>query len=139
MKRRDFLAAGGAALLVDRLGAQTPLPGLGGAVRRGRVKVDIPPLVDNGNAVPLTVTVDSPMTVTDRVLAIHIRAEKNPEPHVATFHFGPRAGRAVVSTRIRLADTQTVTAYATMADGTVWAGSADAIVTMAACLETDDG
>lgn len=138
MRRRDFLAAGSAALLLDGLGAQPAPPGMSGSVRRGRVKVDLPPLVDNGNAVPLTVSVDSPMTAADRVLSIHIRAEKNPEPHVATFRFGPRAGRAVVSTRIRLADTQTVWAYATLADGTVWAGSADSLVTMAACLEVDE-
>src|SRR6476620_8320523 len=77
-------------------------------VRQGKVKLDVPPLVENGNAVSLTVSVESPMTPGDHVTSIHIFNEKNPQPNVATFYFGPRAGQAQVSTRIRLADSQQV-------------------------------
>ena len=104
-------------------------------VRKGRVELDVPPLVENGNTVSLVVTVDSPMTATDHVKAIHVFNEKNPQPNVISVHLGPRAGRAKISTRIRLADTQTVTAIAEMSDGSFWSATAEVIVTLAACLE----
>ncbi|GJE42484.1 SoxY-related AACIE arm protein [Methylobacterium soli] len=104
-------------------------------IRGGRVSLDLPPLVENGNTVPLTVAVESPMTEADHVRRIGIFNEKNPQPNVVTLHLGPRAGRAQVATRIRLADTQRITAIAEMSDGTYWSASADAIVTLAACLE----
>ena len=71
----------------------------------------------------------------DHVRRIAVFNEKNPQPHVATFHLGPRAGRAEVATRIRLADSQRVVAVAEMSDGTYWSDSADVVVTLAACLE----
>jgi sulfur-oxidizing protein SoxY len=101
----------------------------------GKVKLEIPPLVENGNTVPCAVTVDSPMTSTDYVKAIHVFTEKNPQPYVISVALGPRAGRANVSTRIRLRDTQTVLAVAEMSDGTYWSDSANVIVTISACLE----
>ena len=104
-------------------------------VKKGKVKLDLPPLVENGNSVPCTVSVDSPMTATDYVKAIHIFNEKNPQPNVISVKLGPRAGRAGFSTRIRLADTQTVTAIAEMSDGTCWSDDIDVIVTLAACVE----
>ena len=104
-------------------------------VNKGRVKLELPALIDNGNGVPLTVSVDSPMTEADHVKAIHIFSEKNPLPNVVSFHLGPRAGRASVATRIRLADTQTVVAICELSDGSFWSGSADVVVTLAACLE----
>jgi len=104
-------------------------------VERGRVKLELPPIVENGNTVPLTVTVDSPMSETDHVTDIHVFNEKNPQPYVAAFDLGPRAGKAVVSTRIRLADSQQVTAIARLSDGSLWSDSADVIVTLAACAE----
>jgi sulfur-oxidizing protein SoxY len=104
-------------------------------VNPGKVKIDIPPLVENGNTVPCTVTVDSPMTAAEHVKAIHVFAEKNPQPYVISVALGPRAGRASVSTRIRLRDSQTVLAIAEMSDGTFWSGRADIIVTISACLE----
>ena len=105
------------------------------AVNRGKVKLDVPPIVENGNTVPLTVTVDSPMSETDHVTAIHVFNEKNPQPYVAAFELGPRAGRAAVSTRIRLADSQRVVVIARLNDGSFWLTSADVIVTLAACIE----
>lgn len=104
-------------------------------VRKGKVKLDLPPLIENGNVVPLTVSVDSPMTATDYVKAIHIFNERNPQPNVIAAYLGPRAGRASLSTRIRLADTQTVTAIAELSDGSFWSDSVDVVVTLPACLE----
>ncbi len=107
----------------------------GAVVRSGKVKLDVPPLVENGNTVPLTVSVESPMTEAEHVVSIHIFNEKNPQPNVGNFYIGPRAGRAQVSTRIRLADTQTLTAIAKLSDGSFWSATADVVVTLAACTE----
>lgn len=149
--RRQFLAAagavtGGVALapaLTVRPARATPasmaaaIRQIAGeaAIRPGKVKLDVPPLVENGNTVSLTVSVQSPMTPADHVKSIHIFNEKNPQPNVANFHFGSRAGRAQASTRIRLADTQTVVAIAQLSDGSFWSGKADVVVTLAACVE----
>lgn len=109
---------------------------VGGAkVTRGRVKLDMPPLSENGNLVPCTVTVESPMTAADHVRAIHVFNEKNPQPNVVSIRLGPRAGIATVGTRIRLSETQTVVAIAEMSNGSFWSGQADVIVTQGACLE----
>jgi sulfur-oxidizing protein SoxY len=104
-------------------------------VKKGRLKIDLPPLIENGNAVALTVTAESPMTADNHVKAIHIFAEKNPQPNVIGVQFGPRAGRAMFSTRIRLADSQHVIAIAQMSDGSLWSDEIEVIVTLAACLE----
>jgi sulfur-oxidizing protein SoxY len=104
-------------------------------VRTGKVKLDIPPLVENGNTVPMTVSVASPMTADDHVKSIHVFNEKNPQPNIGNFYLGPHAGRAQVSTRIRLADSQKVVAIARLSDDTFWSASADVIVTLAACTE----
>ncbi|HYG84855.1 MAG TPA: SoxY-related AACIE arm protein [Azospirillum sp.] len=144
--RRRLLAlgAGAAALLLVRPALALP-DRMTEAIRAfadeavraqpGRVRLDLPPLVENGNAAPLTVTVDSPMTPEAFVRRIALFNEKNPQPNVAVFHLGPRSGRATVSTRMRLADSQTVVAVAELSDGTFWSASADVIVTLAACLE----
>ena len=100
----------------------------------GRVKLDIPPLVENGNTVPCAVSVDSPMTLSDHVKAIHIFNEKNPQPNVVSVYLGPRAGRADIATRIRLADTQNVVAIAELSDGSFWSASVEVIITLGACL-----
>ena len=105
------------------------------SVQKGKVKLDLPPLVENGNSVPCSVTVESPMTATNYVKAIHIFNEKNPQPNVISVKLGPRAGQAKFSTRIRLADTQNITAIAEMSDGTCWSDDIDVIVTLAACVE----
>ena len=104
-------------------------------VKKGKVKLDMPPLIENGNAVALTVSVESPMTADNYVEAIHVFTEKNPQPNVMDVHLGPRAGRASVSTRIRLADSQKVAAIARMSDGSFWSDEIDVVVTLAACLE----
>lgn len=138
------LGAGAFSVLMIRPGSATPaameaaIRALAGndQVRPGRVKLEVPPLVENGNSVALTVRVESPMTSDDFVRTIAIFNEKNPQPNVATFHLGPRSGRAVVSTRMRMADSQKIVAVAELADGTFWSDSADVIVTLAACLES---
>ncbi len=104
-------------------------------VRRARVKLELPPLIDNGNSVPLSVAVESPMTPSDHVKAIHVFTEKNPLPDVVSATLGPRAGRARMSIRVRLADTQTVLAIAQLSDGSFWSDSAEVVVTLSACLE----
>jgi sulfur-oxidizing protein SoxY len=101
----------------------------------GRVKIEIPPLVENGNTVPCTVSVDSPMTPEAYVKAIHVFNEKNPQPNVISARLSPRAGRASIATRIRLTDTQTVVAIAEMSDGSFWSDSISVIITLGACLE----
>jgi sulfur-oxidizing protein SoxY len=149
--RREFLLAAGsvaAGLGLGSIVAVTPARAtpaeMQEAIRRvvgsatihpGKVKLDLPPLIENGNAVPLIVDVPSPMTETDHVRAIHVFTQKNPQPNVASFHLGPRAGRARVATRIRLADTQTVVAVCELSDGSFWSDGADIVVTLAACLE----
>ncbi len=105
-------------------------------IKIGKVRIDVPPLVENGNTVSLSIDVESPMTSQDYVKAIHVFNELNPLPNVISAHIGPQAGRAKFSTRFRLADTQTVVAIAAMSDGSFWSASADVIVTLAACLET---
>ena len=104
-------------------------------VRKGKVTLDLPPLVENGHTVAMTVKVDSPMTEKDHVRRIHVFNEKNPLPNVVTFYLGPRAGRASISTRIRLADTQLVVAIAEMSDGSLWSDEMHVVVTIAACTE----
>jgi len=145
--RRQFL---GFASGVAMLGAVTLRPAeatpamlatairnvVGGAVvRTGRVKLDVPPLVENGNTVPMTVSVASPMTADDHVKSIHVFNEKNPQPNIGNFRLGPRSGRAQISTRIRLADTQKIVAIAQLSDGSFWSASVDVVVTLAACTE----
>jgi sulfur-oxidizing protein SoxY len=139
-----FLAGGAVALRLSiRPAAATPemmqdaiRAAIGEApVKKGKVKLDLPPIVENGNSVPCTVSIDSPMTATDYVKAIHVFNEKNPQPNVISVKLGSRAGRASFSTRIRLADSQTVTAIAEMSDGSCWSDDIDVIVTLAACIE----
>ena len=98
--------------------------------------LDISPLIDNGNVVPVAIRVDSPMTAADHVQRIGLFTELNPLPEVAVFHLGPRSGRAQVTTRMRLATSQTLTALAVMNDGSVWQQQVDVLVALAACIES---
>jgi sulfur-oxidizing protein SoxY len=145
-RRRFLVGAGGIVLIAALPGGQaaaTPATMraavkavIGNAsVRKGRIKIDLPPLVENGNAVPLSIKVESPMTDADHVKSIHVFTEKNPQPNVVNFQLGPRAGTANVATRMRLADTQIVTAIAAMSDGSFWSDEVEVVVTLAACLE----
>jgi len=148
--RRQFLGlAGGAAVLgavpiVTLRPAEATPASLASAIRNvtggapvktGKIKLDVPPLVENGNTVPMTVSVASPMAPEDFVRSIHVFNEKNPQPNIGNFYLGPHAGRAQVSTRVRLADSQKVVAIARLSDGSFWSASVDVIVTLAACTE----
>jgi sulfur-oxidizing protein SoxY len=143
--RRGLLATGGGLLAItlvrpaaasfDSMKAAIAEFTGGRAAEPGRVTIDIPALVENGNSVPLTVKVDSPMTATDFVRRIGVFNQLNPQPFVATFHLSPRNGRAQVATRIRLGDSQTIMAIAEMSDGSFRSASADLIVTLPACVE----
>ena len=143
MKRRDFLAgAAGALALPGAVRAQVdPLDTLartlaGGApVRRGKVTLVLPQLADNGNSVPIRITVDSPMTPADHVKSIHLYSERNPVPNMANFYLGPRAGKAEINSRVRLAGSQRVTAVAKLSDGSFWYDAAPIVVTLSACLD----
>jgi len=105
-------------------------------ISNGKVELVLPALVENGNSVPLTVNVAHWMEPNDHVKTIAIFNEKNPQPNVATFHLTPRAGRATVSTRIRLGDSQKITAIAQLSDGSFWSDEAEVIVTLPACAES---
>ena len=142
MKRRDFVLSvlalalpGGAKATSEEM--QEAIRKVAGQARitPGRITLELPSLVENGNSVPMTVKVDSPMTEASHVRAIHVFNEKNPQPNMASFRFGPRAGRATVATRVRLADSQKVIALAEMSDGSFWSATAAVVVTLAACLE----
>jgi sulfur-oxidizing protein SoxY len=152
MKRRRFLAttaALGVGVSLPRVQATTVTalsPTLAKLVKSytkgveaavGRVKFDIAPLVENGNSVPVEVTVESPMTDRDHVTGIAIYNEKNPQNDVAVFFLSPAMGRARVATRIRLAMSQQLVAVALMSDGRAFMEAKDVLVTLASCLEDD--
>ncbi|HEY0587933.1 MAG TPA: SoxY-related AACIE arm protein [Pseudoduganella sp.] len=105
------------------------------SIQRGKITIDIAQLIDNGNAVPITIRVDSPMTEQDHVTDIAIFNEKNPLPDVVRFKLTPLAGKPEISTRIRLATSQTLTALARTSDGQWWQQTVDVIVALAACVE----
>jgi sulfur-oxidizing protein SoxY len=104
-------------------------------LREGKVTLEVPPIAENGNSVSLTVRVESPMTAAEHVRSIHVFAQENPLPNVAHFFLGPRAGKAQVSTRIRLFTSQKIVAVAALSDGSFWSGGAEVVITLAACIE----
>jgi sulfur-oxidizing protein SoxY len=143
--RRQFLAAaGGVGLALAVRPAKATPASMKQAIRQiigearvkpGKIKLDLPPLVENGNSVAMGITVDSPMTAKDHVKAIHVFTEKNPQPNIISVELGPRAGKADIQTRVRLADTQSVVAICEMSDGSFWSDTIDVIITLGACLE----
>jgi sulfur-oxidizing protein SoxY len=148
MRRRRFLAVGATALGAAALpsAAQkfqpvqdiTPLIAkvTGGApIEPGGIEVELPAIAENGNSVPLRIRVASPMTGADHVTAVHVFAERNPRPAVATFHFSPQSGRAEVTTRVRLAGTQRLTVIAALSGNRFRRREMDVLVTSAACLD----
>ena len=142
LSRRLLLAAPGALLLSaptradqQRLAAAL-LDFTGGQpMREGRVRLDVSPLVENVNAVPISVMVETPMTAANHVRRIGVFNERNPQPNVITAQFGPRSGRAFLATHIRLATSQALVAVAEMNDGSFWSQRVEVIVTLAACIE----
>jgi len=147
MSRRTLLAGTVGILVLPLIGdralatpdsmaeAMDEVLGKGARIKPGRVKIELPELAENGNSVPLKLSVESPMTAADHVKALYVFSERNPVSNVVRFHLGPRSGAARVQTSIRLAATQRITAVARMSDGSLWSGTADVIVTQAACLD----
>jgi sulfur-oxidizing protein SoxY len=142
--RREFFTLAAAVFAVTLRPAEATPAMLATAIRNvvgtatvktGKVKLEVPPLVENGNTVPMTVSVENPMAPEDHVKSIHVFNEKNPQPNIGNFYLSPQAGRAQVSTRIRLADSQKVVAIAKLSDGTFWSASVDVVVTLAACTD----
>ena len=143
MSRRRLLAASGAALVLLNVRPVNATPeSLAAALKHaygnrrimpGRVKIDIAQIAENGNVVPITIAVDSPMSVDDHVKQIHLFSEHNPLPNIVEFELGPHNGKARVSTRIRLAKSQTVLAVATLNDDTLWSAQAIVEVTVSGC------
>jgi sulfur-oxidizing protein SoxY len=101
--------------------------------KTGRITLELPPLAESGNSVPLRVSIDSPMTKADHVRRVCIFANRNPRPLIATVIFAPQAGKAAFSTTLRLSGTQDVIAMAELSDGTIWTEQAPVMVTVGAC------
>ena len=143
MQRRTFVASAAIVTLLpfaaeatpDELAAAVKEVTGGAPLRSGGMTIDAPPLIENGNAVPVTIAVDSPMTVADYVKAIHLFNEKNPQPHVFNAWLSPGNGRATITTRIKLAATQKIVAIAETSKGEFLTANAEVIVTLAACVE----
>jgi sulfur-oxidizing protein SoxY len=148
VSRRNFLTFGTAAIAT--LATAGLLPGMafatpeetearikeltkGNKIKDGKIKFKMPHVAENGNTVPVTIAVDSPMTESDHVTSIHLLAEKNPGTDIAIFHFTPMSGEAKVSTRVRLAKTQNVVAVAQMSDGSIYVGKHMVKVTIGGC------
>ena len=147
--RRDFVLGASAAALVSAL-----LPAMSGSAAaeakptwqdamkkaigdakpaEGKVSLELPEIAENGNTVPFTVSVESPMTDADHVKAVHVFASKNPRPDVASFFFSPKSGKATATTRMRLGTTQDVIAVAEMSDGKFYIGQRTVKVTIGGC------
>ena len=146
LTRRQVLSAAGSATLwgivsraqpvrADTTSVQDAITDRVGhkKLQEGRITLKIAPIVENGNTVPMSFSVDSPMTPDDYVTAVHVFAEANPWPNVATFHFNPRSGKAQAATRIRLASTQHVIAVAEMSDGSAYTTRTHVKVTLGGC------
>ena len=107
----------------------------GATAEEGGIEIGLPPIAENGHSVPLTLKVASPMTESDHVREIHVIAERNPRPAVATFHLGPWSGRAQVATRMRLAGTQKVTVVAVLSGDRFRIARKEVVVESGACLD----
>jgi sulfur-oxidizing protein SoxY len=143
VSRRVVLAAGTAAtfmLALGRAARATPESAkelLGklakGEPKEGRISLKAPEIAENGNTVPVTVAVESPMTEKDYVKAVHVVADGNPSPGVASFNFGPQSGKAEVQFRMRMAKTQNLLAIAELSDGSLWSATREVKVTIGGC------
>ena len=148
VSRRDLMKLGGAGALA--LVSTSLLPGLAQAdakavsaaikkligdkaTKEGRITLELPQIAENGNTVPIGFEVDSPMSDSDHVKSVHVFADKNPSPNVASFHFSPASGKAKANTRMRMIKTQNVVAVAQMSDGSVFMAKAPVKVTIGGC------
>lgn len=145
MRRREFVRVAVASLAFPAIEARAqevqdirPLVDAitrGAKPEEGGIEITLPPIAENGHSVPLTVRIASPMTQADHVAALHLIAERNPRPAVATFHLGPWSGRAEVQARIRLAGTQKFTVVAELSGHRFRIARKEVVVESAACLD----
>lgn len=150
--RREFvLGAGAVTLMLDLIARMTivaasaqPVQGAGwqelmrkilGDAKpvEGQIKLEIPQIAENGNTVPFTATVESPMTEADYVKTLYVLSTANPVPTIAAFHFTPLSGRASVSSRIRLALTQDIVVLAQHSTGVFVMQRREVKVTIGGC------
>lgn len=147
LNRRHFLLLSGATTMAALLA----LPGHAGATAEqameamkavigdaqpadgSMIKLELPEIAENGNTVPIKVSVDSPMTDADHVRAVHLFSEGNPAPEIASYKFSTKSGKAEASSRIRLAKTQNVVAVAEMSDGKFYMTKTQVKVTIGGC------
>lgn len=99
----------------------------------GPLQLTTPEIAENGNSVPVSISVDSPMSDDDYIESVMIMASENPRPEVVTFHFTPASGKAKASTRMRLARTQDVLAVAKTNSGQLYQVSNNVKVTIGGC------
>jgi len=128
LSHRPALAAedeGWEAALKKIVGDQTPM--------EGKLTLEMPEIAENGNTVPFSISVDSPMSENDYVKAVHVISTGNPQPMVATFHFTPESGKAAVSSRMRLAKTQDIVSVAELSDGKFAIARKNVKVTIGGC------
>ena len=144
LSRRDalLLGAGSAAFAIGGSPALATVPEAdaeiakftgGKTAEAGKIAMELPEIAENGNTVPMTVTVDSPMTEQSHVTDVLIVADENPRGGVATFHFSPASGVAEANIRVRLAATQNITAVARMNDGSFFMATKQVKVTIGGC------
>ncbi|TMJ01110.1 MAG: thiosulfate oxidation carrier protein SoxY [Alphaproteobacteria bacterium] len=145
LTRRNALEASVGALAMAAFGAISPVRAAydsadlirkftgGKAPTEGKVKLDLPEIAENGNTVPMTVAVESPMSEQSYVTEVLVVGDGNPNGGMATFHFTPLSGAAEANTRIRLAATQNITAIAKMNDGSFYTASKQVKVTIGGC------
>ncbi len=145
LDRRQFMVATGAgtAALIAGLSTASASPEKaaelikkltgGAAVAEGKIKVTLPEIAENGNTVPVKISVDSPMTAGDYVKSVHLVSEGNPGPEMASFHFTPSSGKASAAARMRLAKTQNVVGVAVMSNGKVYMSKTQVKVTIGGC------
>ena len=144
--RRRLLQAGGALTIVPwqlAWAAFTDLPDIpalatflaGRWPRSERVRLFLPQLADNGQTVPMKVSVDGPFAPASYVNAIHLFSEANPVPEMAVFDFPVPIDRVEIESRVRLATTQRIVAVAAMSDGALYSAVTEVIVSIAGCLD----
>jgi sulfur-oxidizing protein SoxY len=145
LSRREVLAlgTGGAAVFVALSDAAFATPAeaaaeiakfTGGKVaEQGKISIELPEIAENGNTIPMSIAVDSPMTADNHVTDILVVADGNPRPGIATFHFTSMSGRATAATRIRLATTENVIVVAKTSDGKFYTVQKQVKVTIGGC------
>ncbi len=145
-RRQLVLAGGGGAALIALFGirsaraqdkslADEAIAKILGAAKpvEGKLVIDMPEIAENGNTVPFSVAIESPMTAADHVKAIHVFATGNPTPAAGTFRFTPASGRATVASRMRLAKTQDIVTIAELSNGSFLMAKRTVKVTIGGC------